>query len=83
MSRGTVAPMDKDNTRSPSNFRLRKRDNREMERKGFWIPADVAVELRIHCVRNRELDESEIVTQLLCDYLNKVQNRTGSKKLSP
>jgi hypothetical protein len=74
--------MAKDKTDSPSNRRLRKRDNRECERKGFWLPADVAVELKVHCVRART-DESEVVSRLVVDYLNQVENRTGSKKLVP
>ena len=71
-----------DKTKSPTNFRIRKRDNRELERKGFWIPADVAVELRVHCVRNRT-DDSELVSKIIVEYLNETEHRTGSKKLVP
>ncbi len=74
--------MTKDKTESPSNRRLRKRDNRMCQRKGFWIPEDVAIELGVHCLRART-DESEIVSKLITDYLNEVEGRKGAKRLEP
>src|SRR5262245_22057406 len=74
--------MNKDKTESPSNFRVRKRDNRECQRKGFWIPADVAIELKVHCVR-AQTDESEVVSKIICDCLNEVESRKGAKRLIP
>jgi len=75
-----TAPPEK--TASPANFRIRKRDNRECQRKGFWIPADIATELSVHCVRSRT-DESEVISRLLADYLNEVDSRKGAKRLLP
>jgi hypothetical protein len=72
----------KDKTDSPANFRIRKRDNRECQRKGFWLPADVALELSVHCARNRR-DESEVVSMLVANYLNETEGRKGAKKLIP
>lgn len=73
--------MAKEKTDS-ANFRMRKRDKRETQRKGFWIPADIALELSIYCAQNRT-DESEVVSMLLAEHLNDVQGRKGSKRLVP
>ncbi len=69
----------KDEKKSPTNLRVRE-DGREEERRGIWIPKDVAVEMRVYCLRN-EIDEHTLITRLLVDFLNQEANRGGGKKL--
>lgn len=51
-------------------FRMRKRDGREIQKKGFWIAADDAHAFEIWCVTNRR-DESDVVGELIAEFLRK------------
>jgi hypothetical protein len=62
-----VKPKKEEKTAS-GNYRVRKRDGQELQRKGFWIPADQAHALTIWCAINKT-DESEVVTTLLTEFL--------------
>lgn len=51
-------------------FRIRKRDGREIQRKGYWLDANDAHAFEIWCVTNRK-DESEVVGELIAEFLRK------------
>jgi hypothetical protein len=52
------------------SFRTRKRDGAELQKKGYWIDADVAYAFEVWCVTQRR-DESQVVTELLRAFLAK------------
>ncbi len=64
------------------NFRIRQRDNRETEKKSFWVPSDLLEAFEIQCVKEGK-DRSELVSELIANYVNEKQSRKGAKRLLP
>lgn len=55
---------------TPSMFRTRKRDGVEMQKKGYWIPAERALAFEMWCTANRR-DESEVLSELIGELLRR------------